>query len=98
MSLQNLLGRFNSATTLKLSGVYKSYFNSFLIKWFNAIFPELIPRFESERNCIFYTFIAVPIIYFIMEVWRRWLLRASLKNLRPVVQLPVPPQYKLQSK
>lgn len=33
-----------------------------------------------------------------LEVWRRWLLRASLKNLRPVVQLPVPPQYKLQSK
>ena len=26
-----------------------------------------------------------------MEIWRRWLLRAGLKNLRPVVRLPVSP-------
>lgn len=44
----------NPTLASKLSGVYKSYFNSFLIKWFNAIFSELIPRFESERNCILY--------------------------------------------
>lgn len=35
---------------------------TFLIKWFNAIFSELIPRFESERKFHNNTFIAVPII------------------------------------
>lgn len=30
-----------------------------------------------------------------MEIWRRWLLRAGLKNLRPVVRLPVSPLIKL---
>lgn len=36
---------------------------TFLIKWFNAIFPELIPRFESGRKFYNNTFIAVPIIF-----------------------------------
>ena len=34
----------------KLSGVYKSYFITFLIKWFNTILQKLTPRFESERK------------------------------------------------
>lgn len=53
----------NPTLASKLSGVYKSYFNTFLIKWFNTIFPKLIRRFESDRKlCYINTFIAVPII------------------------------------